>query len=75
MVSYDDDDNHDPVYFKIIRSSDDNRKHLVACLQSFDECDYDQSRFLSQTKYKTEEEAQAVIDGIKMWLAENMLGL
>ncbi len=65
----------DPSYYKIIRSNEDPRKLVVACLQSFDEADYDQSRFLSDYKYPSEEDAQKVINGIKIYLAEIHLGV
>lgn len=48
------------VYYKIIRTG---KELSVACLQDFDEPDYDQSRFLSPFKYPTEEEAQALANG------------
>jgi len=58
------------VYYKIIRVG---KELSVACLQDFDEPDYDQSRFLSPFKYPTEEEAQAVINGIKLYMADRVM--
>lgn len=65
-------DSDDPVYYKIHK---DGKKLTITHLQSFDEHDYRPGTFLSDTKYLREEDAQAVIDGIKIWMAEEVLGL
>ena len=36
--------------------------HIVVCMQDFDSLDYDDTRFLNDVRYETEEEAQAELD-------------
>lgn len=57
----------DPCYYKIIFGRRD--KYTVACLQSFDEGDYDQDRFLTdkdghQYKFFKEENAKAFLNRV-----------
>ena len=49
------DDTSSPVYYKIYLDGDDNV--CLICMQWFDEPDYDQDRFLSATKFESEEAA------------------
>lgn len=55
------------VYYRILRD-DDNVLHVV-CLQDFDEKDYDQSRFVFNRRFGSEEEAMEVVNGMNIWLA------
>lgn len=49
------------IYYRIILSCDET-EWVVVTMQDFDEYDYNQKRFFNETKYETEEKAQAVID-------------
>lgn len=51
------------VYYRVIRSYKDNRP-VVACMQWFDEPDYDQSRFLTDEQFETEADAEAWIQNM-----------
>lgn len=53
----------DGVYYRIYRSHQ-TEEWVPVCMQSFDECDYDQSRFLNDVHYESENEAQAFIDHV-----------
>jgi hypothetical protein len=46
----------DAVYYRLYVSKNDGIK--IVCMQSFDEDDYDQSRFVNKERYETEEEAE-----------------
>jgi len=66
---------HDEVYWKIIVDKD-HRSLKAVCLQDHDERDYDQTRFLSQYKFASEDEANEVIGGFARYLGTLvMLGL
>ncbi len=58
--------NIDVVYYKLIRCRRDN-KVSISCLQDFDEYDYDQSRFIRNSKdeihvFESEELAQEYLN-------------
>lgn len=55
---------NDPVYYRVIESknSQDVTGLVVVTLQSFDEYDYDQSKFATEEKFKTDDEARAYIE-------------
>lgn len=44
------------VYYRIYRAEDN--KIVFPCMQSFDECDYEQDRFLSEERFETEDKAK-----------------
>ena len=46
----------DEIYYRILFSPRDGTIDIV-CMQDFDECDYDHSRYLTTQKFDTEEEA------------------
>lgn len=54
MMNYPDPD---APYYRLYRAADGKIK--AVCMQWFDEGDYDESRFFTDTKYDTEEEALA----------------
>ena len=63
--SSDECDYRDPVYWKILMTG--NRKIGIACMQSFDEYDYDQKRFLlgedgQAIKFFSEEDAVSYLN-------------
>lgn len=71
MSWYPDEDND--VYYRIIRSSNDETLLTIVCMQWFDECDYDESRFLcakgtkDRLSFNSEEEAiEFLNDNIKL---------
>jgi len=61
------DPNHD-VYYRVLRGSDDIP--IVACMQWFDEYDYDQSRFFTEKKFEHERDAEEFARKLR---AESML--
>ena len=54
------------VYYRNIIAKD-SRLH-IACMQNFDEPDYDHFCYLADVKFETESDTQAVIEGIYRWL-------
>jgi hypothetical protein len=56
-------ENINPVYYRIIRSSNDDTLLTICCMQWFDESDYNESRFLcakgtqERLKFSSEEKA------------------
>lgn len=65
----------DPVYYKIGKDRNNPKKLIAVEMQSFDEDDYHKDFFVADVKFNTEEEAQRMINGIKIWLSEIMLGM
>jgi hypothetical protein len=53
----------DPVYYRVYQSPKDDCWSVV-CMQDFDEFGYDQSRFLNDIKYPTEEAARRALGRI-----------
>jgi hypothetical protein len=49
-----------PVYYRPFQRDDGSI--TVCCLQSFDECDYDQSKFLTDIKFDSEDDAYVWIE-------------
>ena len=54
----------DPVYYRLY--VDRNDTPVVVCMQSFDECDYDQKRFITDTRYAEEEQAESALLALKV---------
>ena len=61
-----------PVYWRPIVTTDYSDRTIVkpACLQDFDEHDYNQSRFLNETEYQSEEECQEFCDRVTFRIIE-----
>lgn len=57
------------VYWKIMATKEGLK---AICLQDFDEKDYDQTKFLSQYKFQSEEDAQGFIQDIHAYIGRNM---
>lgn len=53
-----------PVYYRLF--VDRNDQPCVVCMQWFDEMDYDQSRFINEERYKSEEEAEQALLELKV---------
>jgi hypothetical protein len=51
------------VYYRLF--VDRNDQPCVVCMQWFDERDYDQSRFINEERYKSEEEAELALLTLK----------
>ena len=49
------------VYYRLYVPKD-TKVPTVICMQDFDSLDYDDTRFLNDVRYETEEEAQAELD-------------
>jgi hypothetical protein len=58
---HDEETDQDGIYYRPIRSRQDNL-YTPACMQWFDEFDYDQSRFYGKEKYREEADCQKVCD-------------
>jgi len=51
----------DDVHYRLYVRSE-STKPIVICVQSFDYIDYDETRFLNDVHYDTEQEAQVELD-------------
>lgn len=52
------------VYYRLYVDSHD--EPCVVCMQWFDEFDYDKKRFINETKYETEEQAESALLAYKL---------
>jgi len=56
---------YNEVHYRLYRSARDNDRVVVICVQDFDYPDYDEDRFVTDTKYQYEFEADAVADVLR----------
>lgn len=67
------DSDPSPVYYRLLWS-DREERNVVVCMQDFDEYDYDQSKFLNNERYPTEEAAKAALEAEILRAAWRNLG-